>query len=152
MQRLLYSLAAVTLMLCTSFVFALEQSENQDSVSNLLDSLSNQDESENSDDFISFPYAKMIILNKITAKSEQIVIPIENEKFFGNISIKVDKCIRKKNTSDRVELMLIKVTDHKIDDDQHELFYGWMIPSRPSLSTLEHPVYEIIPKECSEKN
>ena len=44
--------------------------------------------------------------------------------------------------------MLIKVFDHKTDGNKSLVFDGWMDSSNLSISALEHPVYEIMPRDC----
>jgi len=92
--------------------------------------------------------AKITVLNKITAKSEQVIFDIGQVKFFGNLSIEVHKCIQSTDPYEPNNLMLLTIFDNKADDDQLSVFHGWVVTSNPSLSTLEHPVYEVIPMTC----
>lgn len=161
MYKILNHFIILIIILCARPAAALADSNQQDNLSDLLHSLKQDDSAINDseeeassayDDYHLLHNAEITILNKITAKSETIIFTVGEERFFGNISIKLEKAIRKKNTPDLLELMLIKVVDHRIDDDARELFHGWMVPSRPSLSTLEHPVYEIIVRRCIDKD
>ncbi len=96
--------------------------------------------------------AELIILNKITAKQRREIFNLGEVRFFGNLSIKVHKCIKNTNSFNENNLMLLTVFDNKIDDDNLLVFHGWVVSSNPSLSTLEHPIYEVIPVDCvSEK-
>jgi hypothetical protein len=92
--------------------------------------------------------AELIVLNKITAKSVRATIALGEVRFFGNLSIEVHKCIKNTDPFDNSNFMLITAFDHKIDDDNVSVFHGWMLSSNPSISTLEHPVYEIFPVNC----
>ena len=92
--------------------------------------------------------AKIIILNKITAKSEAVEFKLGGAKSFGNISIKVHKCAKNTDPLKSSNLILITVFDNKIDNDKLLVFHGWMDSSNLSISTLEHPVYEVIPMDC----
>ena len=92
--------------------------------------------------------AELIILNKITAKSTRAIFNLGEIKFFGNLSIEVHKCIKSTDPFNANNLMLITVFDNKIDDDNLSVFHGWVLSSNPSLSTLEHPVYEVLPVKC----
>ena len=99
----------------------------------------------------SFSYkqiAKIIILNKITAKSELIEFKLGRMRFFGNLSVEVHKCVKNTDPLKASNLMLITVFDNKLDDDKLLVFNGWMDSSNLSISTVEHPVYEIIPMDC----
>lgn len=92
--------------------------------------------------------AKLIVLNKITAKSRELELKLGEVKFFGNLSIEVHKCIKNASPYDDYSLILITVFDNKLDDDKLLVFHGWIVSKYPSLSTLEHPVYEVIPIDC----
>lgn len=92
--------------------------------------------------------AELIVLNKITAKSVRANIALGEVKFFGNLSIEVHKCIKNLDPFNSNNFMLLTAFDHKIDDDNVSVFHGWMLSSNPSISTLEHPVYEIFPVNC----
>ncbi len=92
--------------------------------------------------------AKIIILNKITAKSELVEFKLGEAKSFGNISVELNRCAKNTDPLKSSNLMLIKVLDKKFNNDKSVLFNGWMDSSNLSISTLEHPVYEIIPIDC----
>ena len=92
--------------------------------------------------------AELIVLNKITAKSTHAIFNLGEIKFFGNLSIEVHKCIKSTDPFNANNLMLLTVFDNKIDDDNLSVFHGWVLSSNPSLSTLEHPVYEVLPVKC----
>jgi len=99
----------------------------------------------------SFSYkknAKIVILNKITAKSELVKFELNKAESFGNLSIKVHKCAKNTNPLRPANLVLITVFDNKPDGNKSVLFDGWMDSSNLAISTLEHPVYEIIPRNC----
>ena len=92
--------------------------------------------------------AEIIILNKITAKSQKIIFRLGEAKFFGNTSIKLHKCIMSTDPFNANNLMLLSVSDNKIEDENLSIFHGWVFSSNPSLSTVEHPVYEVLPIRC----
>jgi len=92
--------------------------------------------------------ANLIILNKITTKSQDIVFDLGEKQFFGNLSIEVHKCVKSTDPFKANDLMLLSVKHIQIDDDSKLIFHGWVASSAPALSTLEHPIYEIIPKQC----
>jgi hypothetical protein len=91
---------------------------------------------------------KLIILNKITTKSTEHVLKIGEVKFFGNLSIELHKCIKATDPYNSNNWMLLTIFDNKIEEENLSVFHGWVLSSNPSLSTLEHPVYEVIPLDC----
>jgi hypothetical protein len=62
--------------------------------------------------------------------------------------VEVHKCAKNINPLKPTNLMLIKVFDHKTDGNKSLVFDGWMDSSNLSISALEHPVYEIMPRDC----
>ena len=92
--------------------------------------------------------AKLVILNKITAKSEEVEFELEKIRFFGNLSLKIHRCVKDLNPYKPDNFILLTVIENKIDDDPITIFHGWILSSNPSISTLQHPVYEVIAKDC----
>lgn len=92
--------------------------------------------------------AQIIALNKITAKSQEIKLNKGESKYFGNIEIKVHKCIKNPDPYEPDNKILLTITEYKIDEDPAIIFQGWLFSSNLSISTLEHPVYEIFAKNC----
>ncbi|NRB10532.1 MAG: DUF2155 domain-containing protein [Rickettsiaceae bacterium] len=93
-------------------------------------------------------YAKIIVVNKITAKPQEVILKLGEVKYFGNISIEVRRCLKKIDPYEPDNLMLVAVFDNKIDEDQLLMFYSWIMSANSSVSNFEHSVYEIIPKDC----
>lgn len=91
---------------------------------------------------------KIIALNKITATSKELVLKTGEPEYFGNIKITLHKCAKNLDPYAEDNYLLLTITEHKIDEDPILLFQGWMISSSISLSTFEHPIYEIFAKEC----
>lgn len=92
--------------------------------------------------------AQLIILNKITAKSAKKEFYNEKEQSFGNLSITLNKCIQRTGLSNINDaMMLVTIYDKKISD-KVPIFYNWLISSNHSVSTIEHPTYEIIAVAC----
>jgi hypothetical protein len=101
-----------------------------------------------STDFSYKKTASIVVLNKITAKSELVKFELNKAKSFGHLSVEVHKCAKNINPLKPTNLMLIKVFDHKTDGNKSLVFDGWMDSSNLSISALEHPVYEIMPRDC----
>ncbi|MBU6338829.1 MAG: DUF2155 domain-containing protein [Rickettsiales bacterium] len=94
-------------------------------------------------------------LNKVTAKTSILEMKIGNKVDFGKITIVARKCW--KSTSDKKpeSKILLEVFDNGSGNDDKEksknskrIFYGWMISSSPSISDLEHPIYDITAITC----
>lgn len=92
--------------------------------------------------------ARMIVLNKITANAKKITIAVGKSAFFNNAEIKLQKCWKSPDKYVPTSQMLIDVTENKFDDDSKSVFHGWIISSQAALSSIEHPVYQILAVDC----
>ncbi|XVN43220.1 MAG: DUF2155 domain-containing protein [Candidatus Rickettsia vulgarisii] len=91
---------------------------------------------------------KITALNKITATSKELLLKTNEPQYFGNIQIKLHKCFKNLDPYNEDNYMLLTVIEHKIDEDSKLIFQGWMSSSSISLSTFEHPIYEIFANNC----
>ena len=90
------------------------------------------------------PFAKFIGLDKITAKTSEIKIRIGETKKFGLLEIKALKCGISQNKNIKDQVAYIQVKD--ISENQNEkifIFNGWTFASNPSLTPIDHAVYDI---------
>ncbi len=92
--------------------------------------------------------AKLYAINKITAKSRQITVQIGKSAYFDNAEIILHRCWKAPGRPMPINQALVTVTENKFDEDPKQIFQGWLISSQPALSTLEHPVYEVMAAEC----
>lgn len=95
--------------------------------------------------------AKIVALNKITAKSQEFSIKVGSTVYFGNIAISVKKCWSNNDPYLPQNKILLNVVEHKVDEDPQNIFSGWMISSNIQASALEHPSYELIAVNCHDK-
>lgn len=98
------------------------------------------------------PVAVIQALNKITAKTSLLEIKIGEEIKFGKLTIVAKKCWKSALDQKPDNKILLEVFENssELDDAKKEkrIFYGWMISSSPSISGLEHPIYDIIAINC----
>jgi hypothetical protein len=92
--------------------------------------------------------AKLIILNKITTKSSEHILKVGKKQLLGNLFIEVHKCVKATDPYNSNNWMLLTIFDNKIEGANQAVFHGWVLSSNQSLSMLEHPVYEVIPRDC----
>jgi hypothetical protein len=99
-----------------------------------------------------FNIATIQILDKTTAKSEDKEIKVGEEIEFGNIIIKVKKCWQAPLDQKPDSRILMEVFEKtpiiSKESENNRIFYGWMIAASPSVSGLEHPVYDIVALNC----
>tara|TARA_B100000963_G_scaffold348526_1_gene356204 strand:+ start:426 stop:929 length:504 start_codon:yes stop_codon:yes gene_type:complete len=94
--------------------------------------------------------AILIGLDKITAKSSQLVINLNESKKFGPLEIKILKCgkVKINNSLDNVAYMQVKDLT-KNDNEKVFIFNGWTFASDPSLTPFDHAIYDLQLLNCS---
>ena len=95
--------------------------------------------------------AVLIGLDKITAKSSQLVVNLNESKKFGPLEIKILKCgkVKFNNIIDSVAYMQVKDLT-KNENEQVFIFNGWTFASDPSLTPFDHAIYDLQLLNCSE--
>ncbi len=83
-------------------------------------------------------------LDKITAKTSIIKMGIEKKEVFGELEIKVLKCVlsSKEDPPDTIAYLQIKDLSEK-NQDQVFIFNGWTFASTPTLKSVDHPIYDV---------
>ncbi|MBU6140026.1 MAG: DUF2155 domain-containing protein [Proteobacteria bacterium] len=103
----------------------------------------------------SYKVANLQVLNKTTAKTSLLEIKVGEKANFSGIDISVRKCWQAPLDQRPESKILIDVSEIKIDEKKEErkvrIFYGWIFASSPSLSGLEHPIYDIVAVGCKNK-
>ena len=94
--------------------------------------------------------AILIGLDKITAKSSEIVVNLNESKQFGPLVIKILKCgkVKVNNKIDSVAYMQVKDLT-KNDNEKVFIFNGWTFASEPSLTPFDHAIYDLHLVNCS---
>jgi hypothetical protein len=98
--------------------------------------------------------AQLQVLNKTTAKTSILAIKTGEKAKFGSITISVRKCWQAPLDQRPESKILIDVSEAKIVENKEKedrIFYGWLFASSPSLSGIEHPIYDIVAIGCKNK-
>ena len=99
-------------------------------------------------DMIAEPVAVLQGLDKITARVSDIDAPVGKTVRFGSLSITVRDC-EKNPPEDRPEdAAFLQIDEVRPGEDNVRRFSGWMFAQSPALSSLEHPVYDIVLLGC----
>lgn len=100
-------------------------------------------------DMIAEPVAVLQGLDKITARVSEIEAPVGKTVNFGTLSITVRDCERNP-PEDRPESAAFLQIDEARPGENKTIrrFSGWMFAQSPALSSLEHPVYDVILLDC----
>lgn len=100
-------------------------------------------------------HAFVQILNKTTAKTTFTELKVNEKTNFGSIKIITHKCWQAPLEQKPESKILLEVIESKNDGKdkitEKRIFYGWMFASSPSISGLEHPIYDITAINCFNK-
>ena len=94
--------------------------------------------------------AILIGLDKITAKSSELVVDLNKPKQFGPLEIKILKCgkVQVNNKIDSVAYMQVKDLT-KNENEKVFIFNGWTFASEPSLTPFDHAIYDLQLLNCN---
>jgi hypothetical protein len=88
-------------------------------------------------------------LNKVTSKTSEITAPIGVAVRFGTLDIVARQCWQAPPEERPENSVLLDISELKNDEKPTRIFAGWMFSSSPSLSALEHPIYDITVVDCA---
>lgn len=87
-------------------------------------------------------------LDKVTARIERIEAFIDKPIRFGSLRILVRACVKKPPEELPESAAFLEITDERAEEEAIRVFSGWMFASSPSLSAMEHPVYDVWVVDC----
>ena len=94
-------------------------------------------------------FVEIKILDKISSKTSQLTLNIQEENKFENLIIKVLKCKNSEFDDSPEVTAYLQVQDVTLkNNDQVFVFNGWTFSSSPSISLFDHPVYDIWLTKC----
>tara|TARA_B100001250_G_C19486896_1_gene651213 strand:+ start:334 stop:732 length:399 start_codon:yes stop_codon:yes gene_type:complete len=89
------------------------------------------------------------ILDKVSSKTSQLTLDINEETKFENLTIKILKCKNSEFDDNPEVTAYMQVKDVTLDNnDQVFVFNGWTFSSSPSITLFDHPVYDIWLSKC----
>ena len=94
-------------------------------------------------------FVEIKILDKVSSKTSQLSLNIEQETKFENLIIKILKC-KNSEFDDNPEItayLQVKDISNKSNDEVF-VFNGWTFSSSPSVRPFDHPVYDIWLTKC----
>ncbi len=103
----------------------------------------NQKDSDSSDSNANM--AEISILNKITANVDTLKLPLKENFFYQELEIYPIDC-HLSGPYEKNEVGIYLNIHHK--NSKKKIFKGWMLKSLPSISSMEHPIYDIWVEDC----
>ncbi len=94
------------------------------------------------------PAAILQGLDKTTARVSTIEAPLGEAARFGTLQIVARACHKKPPTETPESAAFLEIVDIRPDSPAIPVFTGWMFASSPSVSAMEHPVYDVWVIDC----
>ncbi|MCR9213514.1 MAG: DUF2155 domain-containing protein [Proteobacteria bacterium] len=88
-------------------------------------------------------------LDKVTARTKDLFVPIDETIRFGNLTIRPRKCLKKPPEEPPETSTFLEIEEVNEGEEPVRLFSGWMFASSPAINALEHPVYDVWVIDCS---
>ena len=89
-------------------------------------------------------------LDKITARTTVLQVPLDQAVAFGTLRITLRACLTTPPTEPPESAAFLEIVVEDAGRPTASAFSGWMFASSPSLSALEHPVYDVWVIGCTE--
>ena len=94
-------------------------------------------------------FVEIKILDKVSSKTSQLSLNIDEETKFENLIVKVLKCKNSEFDDNPEVTAYMQVQDITLkNNDKVYVFNGWTFSSSPSISLFDHPVYDIWLIKC----
>lgn len=92
--------------------------------------------------------AQMQAMDKITGRVSIIEVPVGGEIKFGSFSVVVRSCQTRSEEEIPENFAFVDVTDKSFDQEEFNIFKGWMLSSSPAVHAVEHPIYDVWLLKC----
>ncbi|MCC7275044.1 MAG: DUF2155 domain-containing protein [Alphaproteobacteria bacterium] len=87
-------------------------------------------------------------LDKILGRTSTFEAKVGQPTRFGTLEIVVRACRERPPEEPPESTAFIEIDDQRPGEARRRVFSGWMFASSPSVSALEHPVYDVWLKAC----
>lgn len=84
--------------------------------------------------------ALLQVLDKVNAQNAVLTVKVGQQAQFGSLSIDVQACDIHPPDQPRDAAAYLTITDSQADGSG---FRGWMLANNPSVSMLQHPIYDV---------
>jgi hypothetical protein len=92
------------------------------------------------------PGAKLQALDKVNAQATAMTVKVGQSATFGSLTITVKACVVRPPDQPADAAAYLDVTDSHPDSPP---FNGWLLWHEPSVSMMEHPIYDIRVAGCT---
>jgi hypothetical protein len=84
--------------------------------------------------------ALLQVLDKANAQNAVLTVKVGQSAEFGSLTIQVQACAVRPPNQPQDSTAYLMITDSHADQPG---FRGWMLANNPSLSMLQHPIYDV---------
>ena len=125
----------------------IEPTYDEEFILNNVENIFSESEQKDNDGNDSNAYmAEISILNKITTNVDKIKLPLKENYLYQELKIYAIDC-HLSGPYEKSEVG-IYLNIHN-NDSKEKIFNGWMLKSLPSISSMEHPIYDIWVEDCA---
>jgi hypothetical protein len=89
--------------------------------------------------------AMLQVLDKLNAQNAVLTVKVGQSTQFGSLTIQVQSCQVRPLNQPQDATAYLTITDSHADQPG---FRGWMLANNPSLSMLQHPIYDVRVTGC----
>jgi len=100
-------------------------------------------------DYDDYLKVKVRILDKITANTETFDLEIGKTVAYGSMRIRPMTCKKAPPIEEPESTAFLQIWEKTFEGNDEWIFSGWMFASSPSLSAMEHPVYDVWVIDCN---
>ena len=90
--------------------------------------------------------AKLVALDKVNAQATELTVKVGQSATFGSLTIEVKACDIRPPDQPADAAVYLHVTDSHPDSPG---FDGWMLRDEPSVSMMQHPIYDLRVSGCT---
>jgi hypothetical protein len=88
------------------------------------------------------------VLDKITLRTREYELAMDQSVRFGAIDIRVRTCEARPPEEMPESAAFLQIDETRPNGPKRRIFSGWMFASRPAANALEHPIYEVWVASC----
>jgi hypothetical protein len=90
--------------------------------------------------------AKLVALDKVNAQATELTVTVGQSATFGSLTITVKACSVRPPDQPADAAAYLHITDSHVDAPG---FDGWMLRDEPSVSMMQHPIYDLRVAGCT---
>jgi hypothetical protein len=90
--------------------------------------------------------AKLQVLDKVNAQASTLTVKVGQSATFGSLTIDVKSCVVRPPDQPADAAAYVDVTDSHPDSPG---FNGWLLANEPSVSMMQHPIYDLRLAGCA---